>query len=251
MRSILVFILFGMVFTFGWSQSTEPLVTDRPGQAIASQTVGNGALQIQTGANVQGERLPAFTTSYLASEFVLRYGLGDRFELNGLFSHQTPVGNQFISTLQGISNCRLGMRIGILEGKGLIPTLAFQYQLKLRTVSDIFRAPTTASQFIFSSSQSLSEKLTLTTNLGMDWDGFGNSPTGLYVLNLSFPLAPKLGAFVENYGSFGNGFETRFDAGAAYLVNPGLQFDFSLGGGRNDEINDYFIGLGISWRILP
>lgn len=43
-------------------------------------------------------------------------------------------------------------------------------------------------------------------------------------------------------------FDTRFDGGFAYLCNNDLQLDVLAGAGNNDDVSDYFVSVGVSWR---
>jgi hypothetical protein len=123
--------------------------------------------------------------------------------------------------------------------------------LKLKILDDDFEQPSLASIHILILSQKLGNKLGVIGNLGINTKGSDHDEdqaTGLYVLNMSMPVGQKLSVFMENYGSFGTGLETRFDTGCSYLVNPNFQLDASLGYGKNHGMQDIFLDFGFSWR---
>jgi hypothetical protein len=60
---------------------------------------------------------------------------------------------------------------------------------------------------------------------------------------------PNLGVFIENYGNLQQSdFDSFLDGGIAYLINNNLQLDLYSGFGKNDEVKDFFVSAGISWR---
>jgi len=121
--------------------------------------------------------------------------------------------------------------------------------VRLPVLSEDYKIDNLAPRFIIVTGQKLSETFTLTTNWGGSWNGNNSMGTGFYIINLSFPIVGQLGGFVENYGDVNDGdFDTRFDAGFAYLVNNDLQLDLLGGLGKNDGFSDYFVSVGVSWR---
>jgi hypothetical protein len=97
----------------------------------------------------------------------------------------------------------------------------------------------------------LPKNMSIASNWILSYNGNDANPTGKYVLNFGFPIYQKLSGFIESYGQINNNiFQTRFDTGFAYLVNNNFQLDISSGFGNNQNVTDYFISTGISWRVL-
>jgi hypothetical protein len=97
----------------------------------------------------------------------------------------------------------------------------------------------------------LSEKLTLGYNLGLQWDGDQPNATAVYSISPSLTVANGLSFFTEFYG-----FSTeksvsdyRGDMGCAYLINDNIQIDFSAGVGLNTVAPDSFVAFGFAWRF--
>ena len=74
----ILFILFGFLPLMVFSQYSETIVTDRPGQANAPYTLGKQVIQIQSGYNYN--RVNAFQTNNTINGFsnVLRLGIWER-----------------------------------------------------------------------------------------------------------------------------------------------------------------------------
>ena len=61
----------------------------------------------------------------------------------------------------------------------------------------------------------------------------------------------KLSVFFENYSFFNSSkFDTFFDFGGAYILNPNLQLDLYGGFGYNNETFSYLVTGGVSYRII-
>lgn len=255
MRSIAVIIFStSMLIQFsGFGQYNETIRSGRPGQSIGPFTVGKSILQIQSGIDFQSFENKDFALSGngFVHNTVIRYGILERLEISGLFDYrgETVKTNGSETDASGLSAFDLGGRYQIFEGHGAIPTIGFQMRLRLPVLSEDYKIDRVAPRFIFVTSQKLSDIFTLTTNWGGSWNGNNSIGTGFYVINLSFPITDKLGGFVENYGDLTDGdFDSRFDAGLAYLSNKDFQWDILGGMGNNDGVSDYFVSMGVSWR---
>lgn len=237
----------------GFSQFNETIRSGRPGQSIGPFTVGARVMQIQSGVDVYGfenEGNDLIGHGFVHNT-VVRYGLLERLELSGLFDYRDESwkSNTVEQEANGLSAFDLGGRYAFYDGGGAIPSMGFQIRIRLPILSEDYKIDHIGPRFVFVTGQKLSNTFTLTTNWGVNWNGVDSNGTAFYVVNLSFPISGKWGGFVENYGEISGGdFDSRFDAGLAYLGNNDLQFDVLGGFGGNDGVNDYFIGTGFSWR---
>ena len=249
------FIIFTLLISFqtAFGQYNETIRSGRPGQSIGPFTVGKGILQIQSGVDFFGFENKDLGSSGngFVHNTVVRYGIFERLEISGLFDYKNEKSktNGSEVDLSGLSAFDLGGRYEFFEGKGAIPTIGFQMRVRLPVLSENYKIDKIAPRFFFVTGQKLSDTFTLTTNWGGSWNGVNSTGTAFYVVNLSFPISGKLGVFFENYGDLTDGdFDSRFDAGLAYLSNNDLQFDMLGGLGKNDGVSDYFVSVGLSWR---
>jgi hypothetical protein len=231
------------------SQYSETIRSGRPGASIGAFTVGSKVLQTQTGVNI-GKLTGGINTS--REGLVVRYGLLERLEFSGLIAYSDIAQRGgFEYQQKGLSAAQLGFRVNFLDGKGTSTSIGFQSRLKLNVLSEDFNQPDLGTTSILIISQPMGSKLGLTANLGVNTPGNHDTGgiTGLYTLNLSMPVSQRWSVFLENYGTwFAGEAYVMFDGGFAVLVNPDLQLDLSLGYGKNDKVQDYYVDFGFSWR---
>lgn len=249
------FLILLLITCFSLSaQYGETISTDRPGQAIGPFTVGVNVFQIQAGNDFnsfEDQNSGIKGTSYIPNS-VFRFGLTDLFEVSSTinFQHDKFENNNITSSQSGISTIDLGLRNNIYVGEGLIPSLGIQFNLKLPFADEVYNSNYIAPKITLMTAQSLSDKLSFSTNVGAAWNGNDANPTGFYILNLGYSITDKFGTFVEYYGYYQNEtLDAKFDGGFSYLVNSNLQFDISGGYDKNDpSYSEWFVSAGISWR---
>lgn len=247
-----------------WAQettpkNTEPLVTDRPGASDASQTVGKGVLQIETGgAYTSFEENGVQNETYTFNTSFLRYGILENIELRLGWSYEESrvnfKQNDSLPSLvtNGFTPLTAGIKVDLVEEKGVIPKVALVGQLLLPfAASNSFRPNNTGANFRFACSNSISEKSSLTYNIGAQWGNDSPEVSYLYTLNYGYAVSENLSLFAELYGDFpeNNTANHLWDAGIAYLISPDFQIDVSAGTSITDG-QDLFVGGGLSYRIL-
>lgn len=263
----LILPIFFFISQASFAQYTETITSSRPGQAITPLTVGRNVFQIQSGLNIYGlkERtIFAVNENGVNYSALARYGIHERIELRTLIGisrsnldvadTSDPRFSGFEleqSRFNGFSSFSLGTKFKIINGEGMKPNLAFQADFQLPVVDEDFRREKVATTLIMTYSQGLTDRLGMTANFGLNWDG--NRPhdaIGLYVLNFGFAITDKLSTFIETYGAIVEEDEHKisFDTGFAYLINNNLLIDISGGFGNNHGIKEYFIDFGASWR---
>lgn len=234
------------------AQFNETIRTGRPGQAIGAFTVGQGIFQVQSGFDYFSSKIDDsnYREGFL-NNTVMRFGLTEPFEISALIQYNTETikENDVERKANGLSALDVGMRYHIYTGKGLIPNIGFQYRTRLPVLADEYQIKDLAPRFIVVTSQKLSETFTLITNWGAAWNGNDSAPRGTYVVNLSFPFNDNFGAFVETFGGLQQESSTiNFDTGFAWLITNDLQLDVYGGYGKNYDVHDYFMSIGVSWR---
>ncbi|MDZ7647046.1 MAG: transporter [Cytophagales bacterium] len=247
---LLVFLFIGISDLYG--QFSETIRTDRPGQSIGAFAVGKGFFQIQSGVDYFNYNDPTISRNGVLSNTVFRYGLSEPFEVSAMIEYREENTSNSIDSQNenGFSAVDLGMRYNIYTGSGLFPSIGFQIRLRLPHTGGDFDIDQLAPNFLLVTSQQLSNRFSFTTNWGASWNGYSAVPQGNYTANLAYAITPKLGVFIENYGSLvQSDFDTFLDGGIGYLLNNNLQLDVYSGFGKNDDTKDFFVSAGISWRI--
>lgn len=248
----LLLFFFIISITNSFSQFGETISSDRPGQSNSPNTVGKLVLQLQTGLQVGGEKADNYKGNDFELPAIIRFGITDKIELQthwGLKNSSAEyIDTDFESS--GLNMANFGLRFNIFEETEKAPALGFEFIYKTRIMSKDYKPDHPSTKFNIMASKGFSDLISITTNLGADFDGIGAQPDGFYTLNLVFSINDQLSVFFENYGNFnGDYFDTFFDFGGAYILNDNLQLDLYGGIGNNDDLFNYFVSGGVSYRI--
>lgn len=233
------------------AQYGETIRTARPGQAIGGYTLGSKVFQVQSGISYNEFEDESNNQTTWLNNNVFRLGIWEKFEISAVVNYrwddtETATGNRLS---QGISNTQIGARYNILEASGAIPAIGIQGRVLLKAQSEVYRREKIGTRFILAAGNRITDWMSYTTNFGLIWRGDGQGPDGTYVLNLAFGLTDKIGTFVEVYGITNDPFTTNFDTGFSYLVNKDFQLDISAGWQGNENIDDWFVDAGVSFRF--
>ena len=257
LRLSLGIIMIGLFHaTSAWAQYNETIRADRPGAAIVPFAVGSHVLQLQGGLSYSeytvSESYPSFGKDG-GGDLTIRYGLTESFELNSSFGHTiVREGNDSTSnTYGGVNLWDIGFRYNIFSGENWVPSVGIQTSFGLPWLDSDFSTEYVRPKIILIAALNMSSTLTLTTNMGLEWDGNMANPLGYYVFNFSFAASNKLSLFLEAYGYVDDGtWYPYFNAGAGYLLNNNLQIDLYTGIGTGpNELSDWLISAGVSWRV--
>jgi hypothetical protein len=114
-----------------------------------------------------------------------------------------------------------------------------------------FRLTFLAPSFFLLMQNTLSDKISLGYNLGLQWDGVQPNATAVYSISLTITAMDGLSVFTEFYGftTENSISDFRGDVGCAYLINNNIQLDLSSGIGLNSVAPDSFIAFGLAWRF--
>ncbi len=216
-----------MITSATFAQNESSLSSDRPGQALSSNLVGNTVFQIQPGVDFLNTSDVFLLNSYF------RYGISNSVELNSGIAYTAQNGNNQLSTFS------LGSRIRLNKVESRFSS-ALQLSLNLPIDNIEF-----GSQVIYTLSSNFTEKLSWTVNLGANFDE-NFTTTGLYVFNITYAIHENFGVFLESFGQIDNALSLSFDTGFYYLVHNNFQLDFQIG--DNDGL---FLGAGFTYRFLP
>ena len=236
------------------AQTSEIIRSSRPGQSFTPYTTGANVFQVQSGFNFNGfDEDSNVDGNGLLFVALGRYGISETIEVRTEFQvsrDKVNTGNEHES-FNGLSAWTIGMRFNILDPEDVRkPALGFQVDLNLNVASSDFKSDHIAPKLLLLHSQALSDRLGLTTNWGVAWNGNDATPLGFYTAAFTYALNDDWALLLENYGEVEDGdFETRFDTGVAYLLNDDVQLDLGAGYGKNHGISDYFVDTGVSVRF--
>ena len=193
--------------------------------------------------------------NYTYNTTLIRYGILDNMELRlgwDFVEGTTKInGNKLDNITSGLSPLLLGVKVDITEENGAMPEIALiGHIFPLFSASKDYRPETTAIDFRFSLSHTLSENSSIGYNIGAEWGNDSPEAAGVYTIAYGYSFMDKFGMYVELYGDLPEDSSANhfWDAGFTYLASNDLQFDTYFGTSIT-EGQDILLGLGLSYRI--
>lgn len=237
------------VFGFTTIQAqTEPIQADRPDQTETPAIVPKGMFQVETGFTFQKNDENSNSNSLPA--VLWKYGVNENFELRLITEFVSE--KNFDEKTNGFTPVLIGFKVKLCEEKGIIPKTSFIGHIGLPNVaSSKYKNDFVAPEFRFTMQHTLSEKFSLSYNLGCEWDGMSPETTFIYTLTTGYSINKKLGFYAELFGFAPekNKANHSFDGGFTYLINNNFMVDLSSGVGITENAPDYYMALGCSFRI--
>ena len=242
------------------AQDAPPMVTDRPDQTESAVAVLPGYVQVEAGGlhEVGSGGGPDRVTG--VGSVLGRIGVIRPVELRVGFLGWRRVSEAGTGSTSGFGDLTAGLKVGLHEGSGLVPSAAVIATLYVPVGDSEFRAGGVDPEIRAALAHDLGGQFSLGYNLGAAWvtetDAAGTERTrasGLYTLALGRTIADRVGAFVEGFGRIpfhdaGTAWHA-LDGGLTFAVMPNVQLDMSVGVGLDRDATDWFLGLGISGRL--
>jgi hypothetical protein len=247
------------------AEGSDPMVTDRPDATESSSIVPRGLFQFEVGwTHTENDEGGVEFENDAAPEVLLRAGLSERIELRvGFGGYQwaetTIAGGGSIDG-EGAADSSLGIKLRLATEQGGRPEMALIGAVSLPTGDDLFTTDEVDPAFRLTFSNTLSDRLSLGYNVGAAWasetDGGGDEDRlarAEWTAALGIGATDRLSFFVELFGdaalSAHGSARTLIDGGATYLLRENVQFDLFVGSGLSDAAEDWFGGVGISFRL--
>lgn len=251
-RGIRLYLIGFFVLSFHalQAQYAERVRTTRPSVTMGTYTVGKNVLQWQTGLQFRDIEKEAATTSAFQYKTVVRLGILENWELNGVINYEKDeinAGNTHSSKV-GISALRLGARYHFFDGKGLLRAGAIQGRLWFQSPSDDFQQAHLGGRLMTSIAYKLVGKLGLVTNVGVFWRGNETPASTFFSLRLTQPLNKKL-ILVADYFSPFKDFEPDYALGFGYYIHKELKLDIAVGWLGKEGLQDRYVEVGFATRV--
>lgn len=245
---IIAGLLFLCSYTALAQENQQPIEADRPDQTETPAIVPKGMFQMENGFSF--EKADRNSKTIAAPAILWKYGVNDHFELRLITEFEF---RDSIDVKQsGLNPVHVGFKVALSDEKGIIPKTSFIGHLQIPDLASAeYKAKYYATAFRFTMQHTLSEKMSLSYNLGTEWDGETPAGTFIYTLTTGFSLTESLGAYAELYG-YAPETESAshsFDGGLTYLLSNDFMIDASAGFGITDNAPDYFAALGFSFRL--
>ena len=249
MKNCFALLCFVILFqNTSFAQDLPSIQTDRPDQTECPFITPRHYFQLENGFSY--EKSNGNSNEIVAPTILTRFGINNHFELRLITEFVIDKNN--LEKKEGINPVLVGFKTRLFEEKGLLPTTSFIGHIGIpnlasKDLKTLYYAP----EFRFTMQHTISEKQSLSYNIGAEWNGETAEPTFIYTLTTGYSITDKIGAYVELYG-FVPQIEKpdhRFDAGLTYLFNPNHQLDISGGFGLSKTAANYYLSLGYSFRF--
>jgi hypothetical protein len=231
-----------------FSQTIEPIQTDRPDQTECPFIVPKYCIQAENGFLIEIPTTGSKNINY--PSILWKFGINDRLEFRLITELLYEKVNNKITS--GLSPITIGFKVNLFESKGILPITSFIGHLTTPNIgSKEFNSTYWAPSFKFAMQNKLSDKMTLGYNLGAEWDGETPEPTFIYSLTTGYSITDKIGVYAEVYGFLPQKSKAdhRFDGGLTYLISNNILVDLSGGFGLTENAPDHYIAVGLSYRF--
>ena len=230
------------------AQKSEPIQTDRPDQTETPAIVPIGMFQIETGFTFQ--KNDALSSTFSIPSTLWKYGVNDNFELRVITEFiSEKINNQ---KANGFTPIYFGFKVKLSEEKGVFPKTSLIAHVGIpNSASKQYKTDFFAPDFRFTMQHSISEKMSLSYNLGAEWDGFTTEPTFIYTLTTGYSITKNLGSYIELFG-FSPQYDKskhNFAGGLTYLINDNFMVDLSSSAGITNNAPAHYFAFGFSFRI--
>ena len=267
-------IIFLFISNITFSQHTDIINSNRPGESQGAFAVGKTVLQLEAGlvGAMEEHKLLRWESIGGGIDLALRYGaFKEELEFVGnmqyfIDQYKTPLGS---SNRYGIKNIDLGAKYLIYdpyknyEEKRNIHSWQANQKFKWRKLIpavsiyagasfefgpyNIYNEPVVSSKVTLITQNQFGRAVLITNiyadKIGSNFRNFGYIVTGTYALNKYWS------AFIENRGYIGDYYtDGILRGGLAKLVNDNLQIDASISHNIKSTPKTAYASVGLSWR---
>lgn len=194
----LIILLFLFANTYMYAQEKSPIQTDRPDQTESPFITPKRQLQMEIGFVYEKESKSV--TNYTHPNILTKFGLSDRVELRLVtdYGSNQQSYSDVVTTKSMFSPTLVGCKVNFFEEKGIVPQTSMIMHVGIPFLaSKSFQRDEVFTTFRFLMQHSLSDKLSLSYNLGAEWDGVTTKPTGIYTLAAGYGISPKIGSYLN------------------------------------------------------
>jgi hypothetical protein len=237
--------------------SLSQLTSDRTLQTETPDLLPQGFFQVETGFGyIDRNETEAETNRVKIASTTLRFGVFSHFEVrvaSGMESVAVRDKELDIdSGYRGMDPLSAGFKVFVAHEKGIRPQMAILGNITFRHVGHEYLRPTFSYPLgKIICRHTLTKRLSVGYNAGFTWNGETADGFFIYSAYTGYDITKRLWSFAEVYGTFdaGNLPNHLGDVGLAYTLRNNLRMDLLAGLGFDRDIQKYWIGTGISWRI--
>lgn len=252
------------IATFALCASTavhaqDSIATDRPDFVESSNVVGRGRLQVETSVLLERERSGPARARLFATPTLLRYGIGETFELRAETDgrmHQRSSEAGLRNSADGYADTSLGLKWHAMDAAGSLPSVGVLLHADLDSGSRAFRGQGVRPSLRVVGEWELPNDYSLGVmpGVGIERDEGGRYRYGILGVVLGKSLNERLRGFVElampQIARSGHGgTQATLDVGGAWLLSDTVQVDAMLARGLNSRTPDLAFTIGFSFKL--
>jgi hypothetical protein len=189
--------------------------------------------------------------SYVHPAILWKVGILKSTELR-LITEASTFKDTTGSYTTGLAPVQIGFKTAICEERKARPKISFIGHMAVPYVSTKSqRTQYFAPNFRFTLEHTLTKRISLGYNAGMEWDGISPYPSFIYTIVNGIDIRGKWYFYYEFFGDFPvNRPSTHtFDGGFAWLIKDNMQLDFSGGFQLFPFNKGWYVSLGYSFRV--
>lgn len=241
-----------LVIQMAFSQVDNRIETDRPNESEVPFTVPRKFLQVEAGIYAEKTTSTVDMLNYPVA--LLKYGLSNHVELRLYSTFTNITENQPFSNKEktGLEPVGIGVKLSLFQEKKWVPQTSLLLQTGLASLaSKSFKTQHVSPKIRLLMENNLTKTLSLTYNIGPQWNGKDTEPEWLFSLSPGIDLGSNWHAFIEAYGFYkkNESPENTLDGGFEYFVHKNLALDICSGIGISSAAPAFFVTLGGSVRF--
>ena len=276
--TILLFVYSNKIF----SQYTEIINSNRPGNSQSAFSVGSNVIQLETGGFILKEEheLIENKVNGIGIDFMIRYGLileELEIQINGIYQNdkytdmRSEIDNEF--NRSNFRKFKIGAKYLVYDPyknrdespnlysywannkfnwNSLIPAISVYAGINIDEKNNPYTAAGikgVSPSFMIATQNNFKNNFVLICNLILDRIGTDQNDFE-YILTLTHAFNNKWVSFVETHGINSDFYaENMVKLGAAYLSNENLQLDTSLAFNFKNTPKIFYINFGGSYRF--
>ncbi len=255
-NNFLPFLIAFVTSTSLCNAQTEKIDTDRPDQTESAVTVPKKWIQFEMGFLKQSDnyRSNEHEIIFQHPTLLTKYGVTKWAELRLITTYGTErvkSGNVISYRLNGIQSVQLGGKFNFFKEKGLRPKTSIIAHYDFARLRTPYRDTIDGVNFRFTMQHTLTKKISVGYNLGMEWPRFGSPPAYIYTFAPGLNISENWYCYLEIFGSFykNRNAQHSIDGGLAYFVSDNLKLDLSSGFGISRNAPDWYLAVGGSFRF--
>ncbi len=255
-KHIFLLVVIFLPYTQLATAQIEKIDTDRPDQTESPFTLPKKWVQFEMGVLKQSDKYDSHSSrdfSFQHPSLLSKYGVSKCTELRLIteYASEKYKITTGYSKPGGISSVQLGGKVNFFDEKGIRPKTSLIAHYSFASLRTFYYDSIDGANFRFTMQHTLSKKIGLGYNIGMQWDRFGSTPAFIYTFAPGFNISEKWYAYIEAFGFIWKDDtpEHSIDGGVAYYVNDNFKLDISGGFGINKKAPDNYFAIGASFRF--